>query len=454
MEFVKKIKAFILKNNLIKKGEKVVIGFSGGPDSVFLLDILLKLQEELSLELSLAHINHLLRGVESDADEEFARNTAKKYGLECYVKRADMQKYARDHKIGDEEAGRLIRYSFFEEVLKEAKGDKVALGHNLDDEIETFMFRLMRGTSLKGLEGIPVKRDKYVRPILELYKSQIIDYLHKNDIKYRIDLSNLENNYTRNSIRLDLIPEIEERYNSNFKEKIANLMEEIGQVNNLLKIDYKEFMIEDYLDLEKLQKIADYEKRKVLNSYLLKYDVEVSRKKLDLVLSLMNTGGSKELSLGKKVMFKKEYNKLYVDIDSEKRDQVVLTMNLKIPGEINFGRYRLKAEHCKDCKKDLGENSFIVNLPKSSILEVRTRKPGDKITISKDGLNKKLKDIFINSKVPKEARDKVPIVTLEEEIIWIAGVRGNEKQRAVKPDGNSIKLTVEEGDFSERGQKR
>lgn len=454
MEFVKKIKAFILKNNLIKKGEKVVIGFSGGPDSAFLLDILLKLREELSLELSLAHINHLLRGAESDADEEFTRNTAEKYGLKCYVKRADMQKYAREHKIGDEEAGRLIRYSFFEEVLKETKGDKVALGHNLDDEIETFMFRLMRGTSLKGLEGIPKKRGKYVRPILELYKSQIIDYLHKNDIKYRVDLSNLENNYTRNSIRLDLIPEIEERYNNNFKEKIANLMEEIGQVNSLLKIDYKEFMVEDYLDLEKLQKITDYEKRKVLNSYLLKYNVEVSRKKLDSILSLMNTGGSKKISLGKKVMFKKEYNKLYVDINSEKRDEVVLTMNLKIPGEITFGRYRLKAEHCKDCKKDLGENSFLVNLPKSSILEVRTRKPGDKIIISKGGLNKKLKDIFINSKIPKEVREKVPIVTLEEEIIWIAGVRGNEKQRAVKPDENSIKLTVEEGDFSERGQKR
>ena len=451
MELIKKIRAFILENGLIKKNEKLVLGFSGGPDSVFLFEMLLRLKEEFALELSLAHINHLLRGEESDEDEAFVRDVAKRLGIPCYVKRESMQNYAKLHKIGEEEAGREIRYNFFEEVLKGSGADKVALAHNLDDEIETFMFRLMRGTSLKGLEGIPVRRERYIRPALNFYKEEIMDYLHRNNIEYRVDSSNLKNNYTRNSIRLDLIPEIEKRYNTNFKEKIVNLMEEIKEVNTLLKVDYKEFLVDGTLCLKRMQPLSEYEKRKILNNYLAEYGVEVSRKKLDSAIKLMNTGGSKELNLGKNLKLKKEYSKLYVSVDSENYKDIVLQMELEVPGEVRFGRYKIKA-FCGQ-EEVSGRQSFVADIPLGSILTVRGRKAGDRMTISKSGMTKKLKEIFINSKTPKEIRDEIPIVTLGEDIIWIAGVRGNELYRADKPDENSIKLIVEEGDFSERGQK-
>jgi len=451
MNLIKKIRAFILENKLIKNNEKIVIGFSGGPDSVFLLEVLLKLKEEFSLELSLAHINHLLRGEESDGDEEFVRRAAERVNIPCFVRRESMQEYAKLHKVGDEEAGREIRYGFFEEVLKETGAHKVALAHNLDDEIETFMFRLMRGTSLKGLEGIPVRRDHYIRPVLHLYKKEIMQYLDENKVEYRIDSSNLKSDYTRNNIRLNLIPEIEREYNGGFKEKIVNLMEEVREVNDLLKVDYKDFLVDGSLCLEMMETLSNYERRKILNSYLVKYGVEVSRKKLDSITDLMNTGGSKELSLGKNLKLKKEYSKLFVSVDSENYKDIVLQTELAVPGEVKFGRYKIKAVSGK--ARVSGRQSFVADIPIDSVLHIRSRRAGDRIAISRSGATKKLKEIFINSKTPKEMRDEIPIVTLGEEIIWVAGVRGSELYRASETDENSIKLIVEEGDFSERGQK-
>ena len=160
-----------------------------------------------------------------------------------------MEEMAKEEKITLEEAGREIRYSFFDEVMEKVKGNKIALAHNLDDQIETFLFRLIRGTSLEGLEGINDTRDnkKYIRPINEIYKKDIMDYLDENNIPYVADSTNLENDYTRNSIRLDLIPFIEKRYNPKFKEKIGNLLKEIREVNEILEPDYSKYIFEDNL---------------------------------------------------------------------------------------------------------------------------------------------------------------------------------------------------------------
>lgn len=451
MDLIKKIRSFIEEKNLIEAGEKIIVGFSGGPDSVFLLSVLLKLKDEYKLELSLAHINHLLRGEESDGDEEFARRTAQKLGIPVYIRRESMQDYAKKNRMGDEEAGREIRYGFFEEILEKTGADKVALAHNLDDEVETFMFRLMRGTSLNGLEGIPVKRDRYIRPVLNLYKDEIMGYLHRNNIEYRVDSSNLKSDYTRNSIRLELIPEIEKKYNNSFKEKIASLMEEIREANRHLSIDHKIYLDEGRIDLEKLNELSEYEKRMVLREYLTSQKVEVSRKKLDLIMRVISAGGSKEISLGKNLKVKKEYSKLYVSVNSESCKNEVLQTRLEVPGEVRFGNYNIKAAAYDG--KNPGRKSFIVDIPAGSEFTIRRRQAGDRITISEDGITKKVKEIFINSKTPKELRDKIPIVTLGEEIIWIVGVRGSELHKAKRPDENSIKLTVEEGNFSERGQK-
>lgn len=447
MPILKKIREFILGNDLINCGDRILVGFSGGPDSVFLLEILKLLRDEFKIEIALAHINHLLRGQESDEDEKFCLDLADKYGIPCFIKRADIKKYAADHGIGDEESGRIIRYEFFHETAKKWGSDRVALAHNKDDQIETFLFRMMRGTSLEGLEGIPFKRDIFIRPVSEIYKDEILRYLHLNKIDYRIDSSNLENVYTRNSIRLDLIPQIENKYNANFKEKIYSLMEEIKEVNKLLKINLSDYLEDEKLDLNKLEKLQEYQKRKVINEYLKAYKVEITREKLENIMAIIVKGGSKSLNLGKNIQLKKEYDKISVNSKETCLKNEVTEKFLKIPGEIKFGKYKIKA--FKDINRNFGKNEFCTTLEVGQELLVRNRRSGDRMQPTGMNFSKKIKDIFINEKIPKEQRESIPIVVLGDEIVWISNVRGSEKFKASKSMNTIVKLSVEEDNFSE-----
>ncbi|ADO83114.1 tRNA lysidine(34) synthetase TilS [Ilyobacter polytropus] len=446
MEVIERVREFVLRNDLVGSGEKILLGFSGGPDSVFLFEALLDLKEEFKLEIAIAHINHLLRGDESDGDEEFCRQLAEKNGIKYYVKKADIKKYSRQHGIGEEEAGRSIRYDFFYKISKEWGADKVALAHNKDDQVETFLFRMMRGTSLEGLEGIPVRRDIFIRPLSEVYKKDILGYLDSNKIEYRIDSSNLENTYTRNSIRLDLIPFIEDKYNANFKEKIFSLIEEIKEANKLLKVNISDYIENEKLDLKKLEELHEYQKRKVINEFLKKYKIEITREKLENILDILKKGGSKKLSLGKNIVLKKEYDK--ISVKSKETDSNVLKdVLLKIPGEVKYGNYRIKA--FRDINNSVGKNEFCTNLQEGMELLIRKRKSGDRIQPVGMNSSKKIKDIFINEKIPKEAREVIPILVLNDEIVWIASVRGNEKFKSVKSEKIIVKLSVEEDNFSE-----
>ena len=255
MNILEKVIKKIKDKNLIVKNDKIIVGCSGGPDSIFLLEVLLRIKEEYNLEIFLVHINHLFRGKEAERDENFVKSLGEKFNLQVFVKRKSMEQMAKEEKITLEEAGREIRYSFFDEVMEKTGGNKIALAHNLDDQIETFLFRLIRGTSLEGLEGINETRDnKYIRPINEVYKKDIMNFLNENNISYMIDSTNLENDYTRNSIRLDLIPFIEEKYNPKFKEKIGNLLKEIREVNNILEPDCSKYIFDNVLKADELKK--------------------------------------------------------------------------------------------------------------------------------------------------------------------------------------------------------
>lgn len=424
MGILDRISKKIKDEKLLVGGEKVIIAFSGGPDSVFLLEILLQLKEVFNLKLVLAHVNHLLRGKDSDGDEEFVKSLGKRLELPVFVKRADINEISKERGMGLEEAGREIRYEFFGEVLKEVQGDKVALAHNKDDQIETFMFRLIRGTSLEGLEGINSKRECYIRPILDIYKSEIMKFLDEKEIEYRIDSSNFESNYTRNSIRLELIPFIEKRYNNSFKEKIFSLMEEIREANEILAVDWKDYSEEDALSEEKLLKEKTFIQKKIITHFLNSHGVAVSRNKVESVLKILGTGGTKNISLDKICYLKKEYGKIFVGRIKEKTPEIVSEVQFKVPGKIEFGDYEIEAAIAVNSS---GNQEFPTNLKIGDILTIRNRKEGDKLIPSGMSNFKKLKDIFINEKVPKEERDKIPLVTYNGEIIWIAGIRGDER---------------------------
>ena len=201
----RKILKTIEKYDLIKNGDKVVLAVSGGPDSIFMLDILNKIRKEESFNLKydivVCHVNHLIRE-EATEDENYVKNFCEKNNIQCFIKRIDVKEIANNKKIGTEEAGRIARYDFFEEILEKTKANKIAIAHNKNDKVETIIMNLLRGTGTLGLKGIEPKREnKYIRPIIEIERDEIEKYCEQNKLNPRIDKTNLENIYTRNKIR-------------------------------------------------------------------------------------------------------------------------------------------------------------------------------------------------------------------------------------------------------------
>ena len=444
---IKEIFKDIKNHKLIKKGETIILGFSGGPDSVFLLEILKKYKEEIDseIEIILVHINHMLRGEDSDGDEKFSESIAKKNSFKFYSKKINITKISIEEKKGLEEIGREVRHQLFKEIFEKEGGEKIALAHNKDDQIETFLFRLIRGTSLEGLEGIRMKKMQYIRPIINVFKKEILKYLSENKIEYRVDKTNFENEFTRNSIRLDLIPFIEKRYNPKFKDKIFNIMGEVREVNAENSLDIEEFMENSKLSIEKLNTVSDFFKKKLIKQYFNEKNIKSDRYKVNSVIELLEKGGSKRISLEKDIFLLKEYN--YLSIIKEVENQEVKknlfekNFELKIPGKIKFGSYEVIAEVSLD-KIEKGSFEFLTNLNIGETLIVRTRKNGDKIIPTGMTLEKKVKEILINNKILKEKREELPLVLQGDKIIWIGGVRGSEIFKKDCNTKESIKLLI------------
>lgn len=244
-----KVLKTIKKYNLINSGDKIVLGVSGGPDSLFMLDILNQIREELKFEIIVAHVNHMIRK-EAEDDEKFVIECCKKIGVKCYSKRIDVQEFANTNKIGTEEAGRILRYEFFDEILKQEKANKIAIAHNKNDRVETIIMNALRGCGISGLKGIEINRDnKFIRPIIEIERCEIEKYCDEENLKPRIDKTNFENIYTRNKIRNIVIPYIKKEFNPNIIETITRLSqiitEEDEYLSKITKNEYEKLCIEE-----------------------------------------------------------------------------------------------------------------------------------------------------------------------------------------------------------------
>ena len=264
----------IKKYNLIKNGDKIVIGVSGGPDSICLLHVLNNLKKELNFEIYVAHINHMIRK-EADEETEYVKKICEDLGIECYIKRIDVQKIANNLKRGTEETGRKIRYEFFEEILEKTSSNKIATAHNNNDKIETILMNILRGSGTSGLKGIEGVRDeKYIRPLIETSRFDIEKYCVENNLDPKIDKSNNENIYTRNKIRNIVIPYIEKEFNPNIIKTINRLSdvatEENEYLDKITEETFRELLIEDnkkdkiVLDLKKFNNIELVIKRRLI----------------------------------------------------------------------------------------------------------------------------------------------------------------------------------------------
>lgn len=221
----------IKKYNMINVGDKVVVAVSGGPDSMALLNTLLNLKNEREFEIVVAHVNHMIRAVAND-ETEYVEQFCKKHNIACHIKYVDVIKKADAEKISTEEAGRNARYDFFEEVLKNEGANKIAIAHNANDNAETVLMNIIRGTGVSGLKGIePVRNNKYIRPLIETGRRDIELYCEEKKLHPKFDESNKENLYTRNKVRNLLIPYIEQNFNPSFIEAVNRLSDLANQEN-------------------------------------------------------------------------------------------------------------------------------------------------------------------------------------------------------------------------------
>jgi len=215
----------IKEYKLIENGDRVVVGVSGGPDSISLLDVLNKLQKNriINFDIIVAHVNHQIRE-EADSDEEYVKKYCEKNQIKCYTKRIDVIKYANNNKMGLEEAGRKIRYDFFDEIFKKENANKIAIAHNKNDKAETIIMNIIRGSGISGLRGIePIRDGKYIRPIIDCKRDEIEKYAEENKLNPRIDKTNFENDCTRNKIRNIVLPYIKNEFNSNIIETLNRM---------------------------------------------------------------------------------------------------------------------------------------------------------------------------------------------------------------------------------------
>ena len=321
-EKIKKIKKKILEkskkiieNNLISENDKILIAFSGGPDSVFLYYFLNFLKKKLEIEVSLVYINHNLRS-DVENDLQFVKKFAAENNTDYYIESINVNKYAKEKKKSVELAARELRYEAIENIRKMINYDKIATGHNLDDNVETFIFRLLRGTSLSGLRSIPKVRGNIIRPILEFEKNEILDFLKNENQEYIMDYTNNENNYTRNFIRNKIFPDFD-KINPSFRKKIHML---IGEINDR---DFENIKFGDQnaeiLEKKEILKQNGIIRKDNIALFLKKNNIEVSREKINQIFKSffdengnLKTEGSTALYLGKNKILKNEYGKLEI----------------------------------------------------------------------------------------------------------------------------------------------
>ena len=278
----------IQKYGLINPGDKLVVGVSGGPDSMCLLEILTKIKQQscqrgrvflatekscqndtsplATFEFVVAHVNHMIRK-EAKEDEDFVKNYCMKNNIQFYTKSIDVQKIANTNKISAEEAGRNARYQFFDEVLQEVKGNKIAIAHNKNDKVETIIMNELRGCGIQGLKGIEPIRDKYIRPLIECERKEIEEYCKENNIEPRIDKTNFENIYTRNKIRNIVIPYIEKEFNPNIIEtmdRLSNLVvEQEEYIQKQTEIVYGKILLEENIPFHQNLKLEENKEEQI-----------------------------------------------------------------------------------------------------------------------------------------------------------------------------------------------
>lgn len=447
----------IEKYNLIENGDKVILGLSGGPDSVCLLHILNRLKEVLDIEVYAAHLNHQIRGMEAQKDALYVSQLCESLGITFFVKSMNVPQYCKENKLSLEEGARKLRYEMFFELKEKLNANKIAIAHNMNDQAETVLMRMMRGTGLQGLKGIDYIRDGIIiRPLLEVERSEIESYCEEYKLNPRIDSTNLESIYTRNKIRLELIPYMRDNFNSNITESIVRMSNSLRSDNDFIEEEafkkFKEVAFINGYNLEvNLQKYVNLHKS--LKSRIIRHAIKyvlgdtnfIDQKHIEEVIELEGENKvDKKIILPRGLFVYRQKNKLIFTTKEIVLEEIEFSYKVPKNGfvKINEANIIIETEtmpinRYKALKRDKSLKWFDCNKIKGGII-VRNRKSGDKIKLSMG--SKKLKELFIDLKIPKEERSKVPVLQDDNGILCVGNFRNSESYKIDETTKEVLKI--------------
>ncbi len=457
---VKATASIFERNSLLRPGLSIVVAVSGGPDSVALLLALAELRPIWSLELTAAHVNYGLRGLESDEDESFVRNLCSQSEIPLEVLKGDSSLTRLNHQGNLQDRARKIRYSFFFEVAGRRQA-VVATGHTMEDQAETFLMKLIRGSGVTGLSGIfPIfenqgsgtatERTTVVRPLLEMGRGEILDYLSRHHQPYRTDLSNQDPSFERNWVRQQLIPLLLERLNPRLPQTLgrtAKLLQEVGEflksegekAFDRCRIQKERQAATITLRVEILGQLPQILRKQVILQSLSLHKgnlLEIGQSHVDEILELCGKQSGREVHLPGNVLVAREFDCLRFGKQTKAQP---FNYELAIPGEIYIREIR-KRVVLRSPGSEVKEPGAIVRLRASSV-RVRSRLPGDRYQLPGES-ERKLKEILIERRIPKNVRDSLVLIEADDRLAWVEGFPADQPPEDEPASQNSYEVGV------------
>lgn len=451
---VSRVERTVRRNRLFRPGDTLVVALSGGADSTLLLDLLTRLPD-YNLRLVAAHLNHCLRGAESDADEEFCRGTAARYGIPFESRRVDIRMAAADSRLNLEDAGRRARIEFLDEIRGMYGAAAVLLAHHADDQAETVLMRLLRGSGVTGLSGMTYRNPRgYVRPLLDITRFEIERYLRRCGLAWREDASNTDTAYLRNRIRHELLPLLE-GYNPAIRSSLAATASVLAGDEALLS-ELTEAAFADTCRMGEGRCVCGIGHLRTLNPALrrrvLRHSFKqlagtlegVSLRHIEAICDLVDSvRPNSRLALPQGVAAVREYDRLVLMRTGEPVPDTGFELQITEPGCYPLpsgGSIAVEMAGTAAIGTDPGTACFDPAGTPFPWL-VRTFRPGDRMTPFGMSGRKKVKDIFIDRKIPASERRRIPLLFCGDDLIWIAGVCSSELSRIDACSASVVRVT-------------
>jgi tRNA(Ile)-lysidine synthase len=457
---LRQVQQTIADHQMIGRGHTVLVAVSGGADSMVLLHVLWQLCGPLALRLCVAHLNHQMRP-EAMQDAHFVETAACHLGLRCISGTGDVPAYQRQHKLSPEEAARQVRYAFLQATATQLGADRIAVGHTADDQAETLLFRLLRGSGLRGLGGIPPVRGAIVRPLIRVSRADILTYAQTHQLQFRADPSNAQRRYTRNRIRLDLLPALGAHYNPRLLPTLCRTAQLLADDEAALQATARQhFLVARQpasepgalsVRVATLACLPLALQRRVVREALTEVSgglQGMTSRHIAAILALLRSGtGSKRLGLPRGVVVERRYAELLIH-----RQAPVPTVDVEVPLPVP-GACRIATLGVTVISEQLPRHALAGPCPSGDVtwldadkvgqdVHIRTRRAGDRLQPLGSAHAKKLKDFLIDAKVPRAVRDRLPLVVSGSAIAWVGGVRPAEWAKVTPATQTILRLQL------------